>query len=203
MGRLRADAHVGPDHADHAYRAALSEERGECAVWGAQMPHGLASDVRRLKMGAMPVLKTEAVKRVQAFGRLTAGERAQCLACDCGRGVQSPRHFLHDCGYSVGARAAAHAAMDLVVDGARQDPAGAQLASWWDTLTPQAKLAWMLQASGGRAMPVGLESRRWALERHIRRPGCQAWASGMFAALRVVEGANSVFAAVLRGLAQV
>ena len=93
--------------------------------------------------------------------------------------------------------------MDAVVDRGRQDPAGAQLASWWDTLSAQAKLAWMLQASGGRAMPVGSESRRWALERHIRRPGCQAWASGMFAALRVVEGANAVFAAVLRGLAQV
>ena len=31
----------------------------------------------------------------------------------------------------------------------------------------------------------------------------QAWASGMFAALRVMEGVNSVFAAVVRGLAQV
>ena len=179
---------------DVVYAECAPKTGRDHARWEAQVPcDSVRGGLRQFKIGAVPQLAVNAVKRIPAFGRLTPAARTVFLRCPCGvPGQQDARHFVYDCGYSQPARDAALADMDAVLATAvattRRPGLVADLVAWWTGLDARAKLRWMLSSKGPRPPQV---------EKFLRGPGCAAWVPAMRLARDRLVVANAPMLAAL------
>ena len=178
----------------------MGATRGDASCWqDLLVDPAVRQAVRELKIGALPEVRTNLVKRfgvgraqqwrsLRGFGR----SQEQCLECPCGLGAirtQDAAHVVLDCAYSESARVAAVQAADTVV--LRMGQAG--VSAWWGRKSASEKLRYLLQ-------PVSELSS--CADQQLRAHATKAWVSGMrFARARVADG-NAQFGETVSALAR-
>lgn len=179
-----------PEASDAAYVAAMSPSGGDAARWRAYVPNAhVRQVVRSYKLGAMPLVATNFVKRgsaafVAAWRSLTPGQREEVVRCPCGAGGrQDVPHVLFRCGFTRPAREAAVEAMDRVM---ARPGLSAEALAWWGRKAAADRFRYMLSSARDSGEPP-------EVLRALRAGGCAEWVRGLRGGFeQLVQGACQI-----------